>query len=80
MQAPPKAAATSELAAKKKAAAAEVVPASGDPGKLEILKAIDIKKMNGDSLKENLKLRGLDVQGAKKDLIQRLIDFEKNRS
>ena len=36
--------------------------------------------MNGDSLKDHLKARGLDLQGAKKDLIQRLIDFEKSRS
>ena len=70
----------SEIAAKKKAAAAEIVTESTDSSKLEVLKAMDIKKMNGDSLKDHLKARGLDLQGAKKDLIQRLIDFEKSRS
>jgi len=71
----------SESAAKKKAAAAEVVTEDvADAGKLEVLKSIDIKKMNGDALKEHLKARGLDVQGAKKDLMQRLIDHEKTRA
>ena len=72
----------SEVAAKKKAAALEVVPdnPSGEAKPLEILKAIDIKKMNGDSLKEALQARGLSTQGAKKDLIQRLTDHEKTRA
>jgi hypothetical protein len=43
------------------------------------LKAMDIKKMNGDALKEHLKERKLDFQGQKKDLIKRLIDFEAAR-
>jgi hypothetical protein len=44
------------------------------------LKSIEIKKLNGDALKEGLKARGLPFQGQKKELIQRLIDFEAARS
>jgi Casein kinase substrate phosphoprotein PP28/SAP domain len=71
----------SEIAAKKKAAAAAVdepvVTASGLPPKE---KPMDIKKMNGDALKEALKARGLDIQGQKKDLTKRLLDFEAART
>ena len=77
----------SEVAARKKAAAAAVAePAtSADsstavPSALPKLKAMDIKKMNGDQLKENLKARSLGIQGQKKDLMQRLIDFENART
>jgi hypothetical protein len=72
----------SDAAAKKKAAATAVVADEGttDASKLDKLNSIDIKKMNGEALKEHLKARGLDVQGNKKDLMQRLIDFEKTRS
>ena len=76
------------IAAKKRAAAA------GDEDKVEVkssgksdknagpekLKAMDIKKMNGDALKDHLKERKLDLQGQKKDLIQRLLDFEAARA
>ena len=74
-------ASSAALAAKKKAAAAEPVAAAvaGDGGPPK-LKTIDIKKMNGDALKEHLKERKLDVQGQKKDLIKRLIDYEEARS
>ena len=76
------------IAAKKRAAAA------GDEDKVEVknsgkvdknsgpekLKAMDIKKMNGDALKDHLKERKLDLQGQKKDLVQRLLDFEAARA
>ena len=83
-EAPAAVAPVSEIAAKKKAVALAEVPdipvdAAGG-AKMEVLKAIDIKKMNGDSLKEALQVRGLSIQGAKKDLMQRLIDHEKARS
>jgi hypothetical protein len=71
------------IAAKKKAAAAgppegaEAASASDGPPKL---KSMDIKKMNGDALKEALKERGLDIQGQKKDLMKRLLDFEAARA
>ncbi len=73
----------SESAAKKRAVAlgsvedSTVSSVSGGP---PILKAMDIKKMNGDALKDALKERGLGVQGQKKDLIQRLIDHESARA
>lgn len=71
----------SEAAAKKKAAAAAVVDepevaADGGPPKL---KGMDIKAMNGDALKDALKARGLPTQGAKKDLMKRLTDYEAAR-
>jgi hypothetical protein len=73
--------ASAALAAKKKAAAAaepeDVKEADGGPPKL---KAMDIKKLNGDALKDHLKERGLDVQGQKKDLMKRLIDYEAVRA
>lgn len=66
------------VAAKKKAAA------QGDTGKgasgPEKISSMEIKKMNGDALKEALKERNLDVQGQKKDLMKRLIDYEAARS
>ena len=40
---------------------------------------MEIKKMNGDALKDALKLRNLDVQGQKKDLMKRLQDYETAR-
>jgi len=71
----------SDAAAKKKAAAAEVVSdSSSSGGGLEILKSIDIKKMNGDALKDALKARGLPYDGQKKDLMKRLTDHEAQRS
>lgn len=71
----------SAAAAKKKAAAAAVdevseTAADGGPAKL---KAMDIKTMNGDALKDHLKARNLPIQGQKKDLIKRLIDYEAAR-
>lgn len=72
-----------EVAAKKKAAAAAPAPAEvakaagGEPVKL---KSMDIKKMNGDALKDALKERKLEIQGAKKDLMQRLLDYEAARA
>lgn len=69
----------SELQAKKKAAAtADVEKVSAD-GPIR-LKAMDVKKMSGDALKDALRERGLDVQGQKKDLMKRLVDFEAARS
>jgi hypothetical protein len=73
--------ASAALAAKKKAAAAaepeDAKEADGGPPKL---KAMDIKKLNGDALKDHLKERGLDVQGQKKDLMKRLTDYEAARA
>jgi hypothetical protein len=72
----------SSATAKKKAAAAAVVEetvevaADGGPPKL---KAMDIKQMNGDALKDALKARNLSTQGQKKDLIKRLVDYEAAR-
>lgn len=63
--------------AKKKAAALdETVDTSGEIPKLS---SIDIKKMNADALKDNLKLRNLSTQGQKKDLMKRLLDYEAAR-
>eukprot|EP01041_Mallomonas_annulata_P000410 gene410-744_t len=65
--------------AKRKAAAGEeptAIAADGGPPKL---KALDIKKMNPDALKDGLKARGLDIQGQKKDLLKRLLDYEAAR-
>lgn len=70
----------SEVAAKKKAAAAEVVPDEPSADGPEKLKAMDIKKMNGDALKDACKERGLNYQGQKKDLMKRLLDFEAARA
>lgn len=69
----------SEKEAKKRAAALEDSSAATSAGPAK-LKAIDIKKMNGDALKDALKERDLSVQGPKKDLMQRLIDHEASRS
>lgn len=65
------------IQAKKKAAAMAVdePPADGPPK----IKAMDIKKMNGDALKDACKERGLDFVGQKKDLMKRLIDYEAAR-
>merc|ERR1712125_182666 len=43
------------------------------------LDKIKIKKMKPAQLKEQLKLRGLDIQGNAKALTQRLLDHEENR-
>jgi hypothetical protein len=40
---------------------------------------MDIKQMNGDTLKEHLKARGLPTQGQNKDLMKRLSDYEAGR-
>jgi hypothetical protein len=71
--------AVSESVAKKRAAALAEAAAPSSEEALPKLKSMDIKKMNGDALKEALKARGLNVQGQKKDLIQRLIDYEATR-
>jgi len=76
------------IAEKKKAAAA--APADPPAGKVAAgggggdggvpkLKAMDIKKMNGDALKDALRERKLDIQGSKKDLMDRLIAHESAR-
>ena len=73
--------AMSEKQSKKRAEAlATSDSATAKSDELPKLKSIDIKKMNGDALKENLKARGLKVQGQKKELMQRLIDYEASRS
>ncbi|DBA03970.1 TPA: hypothetical protein N0F65_010623 [Lagenidium giganteum] len=46
----------------------------------EILDARAIKALKPNVLKEKLKERGLSIQGQKKDLIQRLIDYEDERA
>lgn len=74
------------IAEKKKAAAAAPAeePAStkkaAGGGEPEKLKPMDIKKMNGDALKDALKERNLPIQGNKNDLIKRLSDFEAARA
>ena len=68
-----------EKAAEKKKAAAAPADEEGDNNELPVLKAIDIKKMNPNELKENLKARNLSIQGAKKDLAKRLQDFDAAR-
>ena len=50
------------IAAKKAAALAVVDDSAESTNSLEIIKPIDIKKMNGDALKEALKARGLGTQ------------------
>jgi hypothetical protein len=64
-------------AATSGASAAKKSTAPAGPTKI---KAMDIKKMNGDQLKEALKERSLDLQGQKKDLIKRLCDYEAART
>lgn len=46
---------------------------------LEILSSIEIKKMNGATLKEHLKKRGLSIQGQNKELMKRLQEYEDDR-
>lgn len=72
--------AAQKLAAKKKAAAAIVTDDDNLDGVIPKLKAMDIKKMNPNQLKEKLKERDLGIQGAKKDLMKRLIDYEAART
>jgi hypothetical protein len=64
------------VAAKKKAAAQAVEDSKAGPAKLSNM---EIKKLNGDALKEALKARNLDLQGQKKDLMKRLSDYESAR-
>eukprot|EP01039_Chlorochromonas_danica_P003545 gene3545-3882_t len=66
--------------AKKKAALEKEEAEAAADGGIPKLKAMDIKKMNGDALKDHLKERGLDTQGQKKDLMKRLIDYEAARA
>lgn len=56
-------------------AAIEKAKAEGPPK----LKGMDIKKMNGDALKEACKERDLNIQGSKKDLMSRLTAYEAAR-
>lgn len=67
------------LAAKKKAAAQADAPGKAADGGPPKISSMEIKKLNGDGLKEALKARNLDVQGQKKDLIKRLCDYEAAR-
>lgn len=46
----------------------------------EILDARAIKALKPNVLKDYLKERGLSIQGQKADLIQRLIDYENEKS
>lgn len=46
------------------------------PEKLDVR---EIKKMNGKQLKDLLKERGLSTQGQKKELMDRLIEFETSK-
>ncbi len=66
-----------EAEQRKKAAAMEESTTSGEIPKLS---TIEIKKLNADGLKDNLKARGLSTQGQKKDLIKRLTDYEAART
>ena len=68
-----------ELAEKKREKALKSESGGGSGGgddSLEKLSAIEIKKMNPNALKDALKARNLDIQGAKKDLLKRLLDHE----
>ncbi len=56
-------------------AAAEKAKTEGPPK----LKGMDIKKMNGDALKEACRERDLNIQGSKKDLMSRLTAYEAAR-
>lgn len=75
--------AMSERESKKRAVALGVVAsdetAKADEGPPK-LKAMDIKKMNGDALKDACKERDLKIQGQKKELMQRLLDYEAARA
>ena len=64
---------------KKKAALATLDSDSDDDGDLPALNNMEMKKMNPNDLKEHLKARNQSVQGAKKDLLKRLMDFEAAR-
>lgn len=46
---------------------------------IDKLDKIAIKKMKPAQMKEALKLRGLDIQGNKNQLTERLVEYEKNR-
>ena len=77
---PPITESSAEIAAKKRAnALAEVVEPEKGTAEIPILSSMDIKKLNGDGLKDALRERGLNTQGAKKDLIKRLVDHEASR-
>lgn len=65
---------------KKKAAAAPADDEAGGEANVPMLKAMEIKKMNPNELKENLKARNLSIQGSKKDLAKRLQDYENERA
>mmetsp|Transcript_14329 Transcript_14329/g.14432 ORF Transcript_14329/g.14432 Transcript_14329/m.14432 type:complete len:305 (-) Transcript_14329:58-972(-) len=65
--------------AKRKAAAGESTGSIAADGGPPILKSMEIKKMNPEALKDHLKQRGLSIQGQKKDLSKRLLDYETAR-
>jgi hypothetical protein len=46
----------------------------------EVLDARAIKALKPNVLKDKLKERGLSIQGQKKDLVQRLIDYENEKA
>lgn len=77
---PPITESAADIAAKKRAnALAEVVEVEGGAD-IPQLSNMEIKKMNGDALKDALRERGLSTQGQKKDLTKRLSDFEAARA
>ncbi|GLD95719.1 hypothetical protein PINS_up004397 [Pythium insidiosum] len=65
-----------QIAAEREAAKKKLEKKEDD----EILDARAIKALKPNVLKEKLKERGLSTQGQKKDLIQRLIDYEDERA
>ncbi|RHY04159.1 hypothetical protein DYB37_005188 [Aphanomyces astaci] len=66
-----------EAAAELAKKAAKVSVKGGDD---EALDARAIKALKPNALKDHLKERGLSIQGQKNDLIQRLIDYENEKS
>ncbi len=73
--------AAAAVAARKKAAAAgDDDEEKAEDGGPPLVSSIDIKKMNGDALKDHCKARNLDIRGQKKDLMKRLLDHEAERA
>jgi len=72
---------TKEVAEKKRAKAAAPSAGAGDDDNDvgDKLSPMEVKKMNPKALKEALKVRGLDIQGQKGDLIKRLAEYEAAR-
>jgi len=64
---------------KKKKKSSSKKSSSSKTAEIEKLDKIAIKKMKPAKLKEELKLRGLEIQGTGKQLTERLLQYEANR-